>query len=408
MEEFVQPEEVIVDSIDTGKFDSEDLTIGEDGGVIRAYDRENNKTFVLKGNETKRDDAPDNDGNQDTDDNNPDDDNKPEDEKEEGEEAEYENHADYILKRIGYDKDNIKLDENGDPVKIADLTPDQQLDIIVEEFDNQIEALNSKIKELESKPAELKFDDPAANEIVEYLKNGGDLQQLAKEIISRDPAAQAKILTDDEIIKLSIKKEFPSYSDKDIEDEFKEMTQGQRERRAKAYRAKMEAEKPSFSDLTEAQKAARDAEIAKEKASFVSEVENFKKASKELKSIAGVPLTDEVRNYLVSRAVPKDYDQDSDFVKELQNNPKKILELQFYATYGQKILDAAKKQYYAEGLRKGQEGKEGLSDVPLRTYSTRQTQTQGSQNSSKKAPKEPIVNLDNTNFDKWLQENDEF
>jgi hypothetical protein len=369
------PEVQEVDSI-TDAYDSNDVIIDDDGNVVQAFDREKNITYVVKGKglvtPEKKDGEPSGSDPDKPDAGKPDGSTDPQksDKKDDADDdgaEDYVNAAEYVLKKTGYTKDEVEL-ADGQVVKIADLTEQQQLDIMVAEFENTTASFQEKIAELEGRQPELKFEDPMAQQLVDYLKQGGDIKRLAKEILSKDPAAQAKMLSDEEVIKMSLKKEFPSFTDEDINEEFNEMSDSKRARRAKALRERMENEKPDFSNLTEEQKRINEQAALEAKKVFEEEVNIVKSAAAELKEIAGIPMNDQVVNYLLKKAIPDAVDQDSEFVKSLSNNPKKLLTLQFWDTYGEKVLDATRKKYYEMGLEEGNKGKEKLSDEPVRTY----------------------------------------
>ncbi len=363
----VEPTIVELDQITEANAD--DSIVDDKGVITESFDREKNVRYVLKGSQPKKVDQP---------------------EKTEAELAEakriadegaaasedgskddiedFINPADYVLKKSGYKKDEVDLGD-GKLVKIADLTAEQQMDLVITEYDNQAESYLAKIKELEEREPDLTFDDPLAQQMLDYLKEGGDVKKLAREILTKDPAAQAKMLSDEDIVKLGIQKEFSEYTPEEVDEEFKEMSPEKVARRAKALRTKMEKEKPDLSNLTEAQKGINaQAELVRRQ-QFETESGNVKKAASELKEIGGIPISEQVRTFLVSRALPKDADSDSAFVTSLQNNPKKILELEFWTNYGAKLLKSTEQFYYEKGLADGSVGKEKLSDEPVRIYS---------------------------------------
>lgn len=375
-----QPQVVEVETIDTNMtIDPNDSIFDENNVPLQTFDREKNIIYKVKGKENPLEDAkPADEKKQDsekksdaststsaTDASATD----KKDSKEDDEEEEFDNAAAYVLNKIGYSKDEIDFGpEGGGKVKIADLTEAQQIDVLVEEFEKATEESAAKIKELESRTPELKFDDPMAQQIVEYLKNGGDIKKLAKEIISKDPAAQAKIMTDEEVVRAGLKKEFPSFSDKDIEDEFKEMSPDKVARRAKAIRDKMEKERPDFSNLTKEQQDLKVAELKKAKEDFDADINVVRNAAKKMEKIAGIPMTEQLREYLVNQTTPKSMEEDSAFISALDGNPDKLLTLQFWDSYGEKLVQQTAEYYYRKGLAEAQAGKEKLSDEPIRTY----------------------------------------
>lgn len=286
------------------------------------------------------------------------------------EEAEFENHAHYILKAGGYEEEEVLLGE-GVKKKLSELTPDEQLDIITDEYDRVTEEHKAEITKLKNEIAKLGAVPATHKEIIEYLKNGGDLQQLAKEIISKDPAAQAKIMTDDDVVRASIKKQFPTMSDEDIEAELKELSDPAKARRAKAYRAQMEKEGPDLKNLTAAQKQQQQAVELAARAEYDKSRTVMIDAIKKVDQIAGMPLNNEIKNFLLRETIPSKPGEDSKFVKEILANPGLIMELRFLKEYAANQIQAAEKFHYERGLK---EGRKGLAKLPeekvLRQFST--------------------------------------
>jgi hypothetical protein len=255
-------------------------------------------------------------------------------------------------------------------VKIADLTPEQQMDVIVSEFQTAQDKYKTQIKELNERKPELKFEDPQAQTLVDYLKNGGDIKRLAKEILSKDPAAQATMLSDAEVVKADIKKNYPTYSDADLEEEFKEMSEAQVARRAKAARANLVNSKPDYSALTVEQKAQQEKLNTDAITAFETEKKNVVDKATALEEIAGVKVSKPIRDYLLSQVLPENKDGESKFVEALAGSPEKLLRLSFLDTYHEKLMKQAADHYYKKGLAEGNKGKEKLSDEPVRTYSS--------------------------------------
>jgi hypothetical protein len=382
-----------VDQI-TEAVDANDAIMDEAGNVVQYLDREKNITYKVKGKENPL--APEKENNSDslkqdaskTGETSDSGKNKPIDAKKDaqpkGDEKtnQYRNDAEYVLRKTGYDKDEIDLGEGIGKVKIADLTPEQQIQVIVSEFDETIAEYQEAIKDLEARKPELKFDNPQAQQILDYLKEGGDIKKLAKEILSRDPAAQAKMLSDDEIVKLGIKKEFPEFTEEEINAEFQDMEKaGSISRRAKALRNRMEKEQPDFSSLTKEQREAKDAQIQIEREQFDKEVANVKDTAKKLGKIGGFPITEQIAEYLTSKVIPKTMQEDSVFVQKL-NNPEKLLTLEFWDTYGETIIKKTAEYYFKKGQESsGPKGDDSLSDDPIRTYQSRSSKKGSSKKS---------------------------
>lgn len=396
------PATEVVEEINLEKMSIEDAIVNDDGVVTQYHDREANKIYYRKGSEPAPskapDAAPDKDATPGADDGqgaNSDGDDSGQDPDEGSPEVEYENVADHMLKLVGYEGTKVKIGE--EEVEISSLTPEQQLEIVGEEFNNILAGYEQKIKELESRPAKLDFQDPMAQQVVEYLQKGGDLKALAKEILTQDPAARAQMMSDEEVVKASIRKQFAKYSDEEVDAEFKEMSDAMKARRAKHYRAQMAEEKPDLSTLTKAQQAAIAAEELRMRQSFDQEVETLKTKSREVKEIAGIPINEQMHNYLISKTVPKDFKSDSEFVQSIQQNPVAIYKLKFWDTWGEKLLEQTREVFYRKGLQEGQKGKEKLSDAPIKSYGA-----QGTKNARSSAPMKSLDEMSAEEFAKWI------
>lgn len=386
----VQPATEVVDDINFDNMTIDDTIVNDDGVVIQFHNKAENKVYYRKGNEpaeapaTQAEESGDSSKSESTD--------APD---EPAPAEEYENLAHHMLKIGGYEGDKIKLGDK--EVSIADLSAEEQLEVAQEEFGNILDRYEARIKELETKKPELKLNDPHAQQILEYLQKGGDVKALAKEILSSDPAARANMLSDEEIVKLQIKTTNPKYSDKDVEDEFKEMSESMRARRAKSYREQMKEMKPDLSHLTKAQQDAIAAEELQYRQAFDADVTHLKTETAKVKEIAGIPIRDDMRNYLLSQVTPKDFKSDSKFVEDIAGNPSKLFALKFWDTWGEKIIKQTQDVFYKRGLADAQKGKEKLSDTPLKTYGAR-----GAASGSPAAPAKDITEMSPEEFDKWV------
>lgn len=314
-------------------------------------------------------------------------------------EPEYENHADYILKAGGYKEEEIALGD-GSSKSIKDLTDAEQLDLIVDEFDRTRQGLEAQIQQLKEENGSLKLSDPAAQQVVDYLRNGGDLQQLAKEIISSDPAAQAKLLTDEQVNRLAIKRQFPTFSDEEVDAELKDMNDAQRARRAKAYRAILENEKPDLSKLTDKQKAEMQSRELETIKAYDANKKTMVEKAKAIKEIAGAKIDDNMRNYLLRETVPQKAGEDSSFVKQIIADPGLLLELKFYHQFGKKMISSAEDFHYKRGLAEGRKVSARLPEEKiLKTFHL------DNGNSSRKsaAPVKDLEKMTDEEFAKFLE-----
>jgi len=413
--EVEEPQVVEVEKFD-GVIDPDHSLVDAEGNVIQYVDPEKNVTYRLKGKEDiiselmgkkeDPDDRPTDDNDKDKGKKEPDslegdtpsgenEDPNPDGDADGFDPEKYSNYAEYILRKTGYELDEIDLGDGVGKVKLSELTPEQQVAVIAQEFDHTIEEYESALKEAEEREPELKFEDPMANKVLEYLKEGGDVRRLAKEILSKDPVAQAKMLSDEDVVRLALKKQYPTFTDDEIAEELKDMGEKRIARYAKAHRAQMEQEQPDISNLTEEMKAAKALELQRAREEFEADVAKVREEAAKIKDIAGIPVNEKIMNHLLSGIIPKDFESDSEFIQELNGNPRALIEYRFWKTYGKAIQEKTAQHYYEKGLRDANAGKEKLSDEPVRTY-----QFNGSGKKKSNAPK----SLDEIDFDKFLND----
>lgn len=339
----------------SGENDSEilidpDYAIYDDGGnIIGQFDDDGNETF-LEGKEPakpadpqKPTPAPDGTKAPET---KPQDPQKPvTDPKAAEQEESYLNHAHYILKMGGYELDEIEF-ENGEKVNIADLSAEQQLNILTSEFSRMREEYEGEISKA-PKPQELPQD---AQALVEFIQNGGTAKELAQYILDNDPDNAHKNLTDADLVLESIRKSMPGASQEDIQEEFDLLKEaGRVEKRAQLLRKQLGSGEIKLSDISQKHSDLMESNRQKELETEIDDAKKLTSYAKEVKEVAGVPIDPSVINSVLKNLIPDSPGEESNFLKSL-NNPEKLLRYQFLDQYAEKIMEHVANESIKEGI----------------------------------------------------------
>jgi hypothetical protein len=263
------------------------------------------------------------------------------------ENPEYLNHAHFILKSGGYDLDEIEF-EDGLKVKIADLTEDQQLNIMTNEFMRMQKEFSETLEGSDSKVPELSEDQQA---LVDFMGKGGTAKQLAQYILENDPDNAHKLLTDDDLVLESIRKSMPGAEEEDVLEELRILKEaGRVEKRAQLLRKQLGTGEIKFSDISQKHgaflKASQDKELEEER----EEVRQLNEKALSTKEIAGIPIDQAVAKSILKDLVPEQEGGESNFLKNLQS-PEKLLRLQFLDRYAEEVFDHISKSAMAEGAK---------------------------------------------------------
>ncbi|UJP64006.1 hypothetical protein [Mongoliitalea daihaiensis] len=272
---------------------------------------------------------------------------KPEDKnKDQGSNQEFANAADFILKTGGYDLDEIEF-EDGRKVKIADLTPEDQLTIVTNEFVRMQEEFAEEIK----KAPETAFKNDEERELIDFLRNGGTAKDLAKYILESDPENAHKQLTDDELVLENLKTIYKGASEEEIQEEFKILKDaGRVEKRAAFLRQKISSGEIKFADISAKHKEAIEARRESERSEEIEEAKKIIETAKKTTEIAGIPIDPKVTAAIVKDLVPDNIDDESEFYKSLAD-PAKLLRMRFLDVHAEKIFEHISNQAFAEGMK---------------------------------------------------------
>lgn len=281
----------------------------------------------------------------------------------ESKEPVYVNSADYVLKLSGYDNDEVEL-ESGKK-KISELTQEEQMSIITQEYENIRENQETAITEATTKAQESFFQNEGEKELITYLREKGDPVELAKYILDNSPSLVADMSAED-AVKKQLRDDYPEYTIEEIDDEIELLkTNGKLDRRAELVKAKYKDKDIDISDLNKKLGLKTNENIATQQAEHQTKMDEFVEYAKAEKEIGGVPVSDEIRDYLVSGIVTEKPNEKTDFLKSL-SDPKKLMRLNFLDTYFEKIIDATRKESFTSGKKLGDNLIKKFSDRPVK------------------------------------------
>jgi hypothetical protein len=302
---------------------------------------------------------------------------------------EYLNRAHYVLKMTGYDQEEIELDE-GVVKKIADLDDSEQVAVLVKEIENMATYYEGVLAEENKKVAEFQNEDE--KQIIEFLRNGGDKIKLAKHILSNDPTEKVSVMSDEEIVKAELKKEFPDLSDDDLDEEVADLKERKRlEKKAGIYRDRYQKANPEINSLLAEQQTKAKADAEANRARYEKEAAELREVAKKTTNIAGIPVSEDIINRSLTKLIPPNPDEDSEFIRGL--TPDKILKYQFFEDNFDKIIQDTAKHWFKKGQEPLKKELRKFSNEPF-----------GNTGSVKAKPKSGKVNID----DVIAQGNNEF
>lgn len=276
--------------------------------------------------------------------------------------AQYSNSADYVLKLSGYNNEEVEL-ESGKK-KIADLTPEEQLSIVIQEYDNAREGQQDAVAAAKKEAESNLFQNEGEKEIIEFLREKGDPIELAKYILEQSPSLVAD-MSDEDAISKQLRDDYPEYTDKDIVEEIELLKNaGRLEKRANVVRARYKDKEVNISDLNKKLGLRNDKVIAEETKAHQTKMDEFVEFANKEKEVAGIPLSDEIRDYLIAGAVTENPGERTEFQKSLED-PKKLMRLRFLDTYFEDIIGNLQKTSFLKGKKVADNIVRKFSDVPV-------------------------------------------
>lgn len=236
------------------------------------------------------------------------------------------NKLDEVLKKVGYDITEIDF---GDGVvkPISELTEEEQIDILVQQLSEQAQQA----------PADetLSVDE---KKLVEFLRSGKSARELAESILENDMSYKYSKMSDEEVVREHYKKEKPSYTPEEIEEEIEDMK----------------------SRGTKLAREAKDIRLKYVETARIPEVEpdvDFEKESADLINYAkGIQVAPSIKNDVLNFIIPKSKTEDSDLIKYM-STPDALFNIGYLLTQYDNIvknhqveLKAAKEQGKKEAL----------------------------------------------------------
>ena len=248
----------------------------------------------------------------------------------------------------------VDLEEGGSK-HIDDMTSEEQDKVLEQLMDHQKESYASEVVSDEEQEF-LKGirENKSVEDIVNEMADRKIMEMNANQHLGE--AVDYSAMDADDVFLKYLKDTQPDASEEELSEDLKLAKE------AKTYDDTVNILKNQY---VQEQDRERQAFLAKEQEAknqkFMGEAATIVDAARELDSVAGWKLNDEVKNSVLSNLVEKDEKGDSPFMKEISSNPQKMFEAQWYLQYGQKMFDQMSEYYkdlastqYKKGLQEGQ------------------------------------------------------
>lgn len=337
--------------------DPDEVLFGDDGNPITVDDDPN---FEIdnddpEGNDPDTGDNPSADHADDPTDDNPDDD--PSDDSQE----EPVNHADYVLRSLGFDTDQINV---GDGVvkNVSELSEEEQLEFVTGRLEDVVSFYEGKLKDVTDNGA---FSNNIEKLLIDTLRsNEHNLKDLVKVISENDPSTIAQTASNEELVKMHIKNLYPDFTEDDISEEMESMAGTSRfDKLASKLREKMSGQNMGEGELAKAISEYQTGQNQRVVDSFNEDKEGIVKYMEEVKEFGGIPLNDDVKNFVLAEIVPEDASGDSKFIESI-NDPERLFRLSFLDKFHEQVVENTAKHYFDLGKAEGNKISGKFKDTP--------------------------------------------
>ena len=281
---------------------------------------------------------------------------------EEEEEEEASNHAEYVLKSLGYQTDQIDLG-NGLVKSVKDLTETEQLDVITGRLEEVHSFYETKLAEIEANGGS--FANEVESVLVKALRdNDYNLAELTKIIAENDPVALAKSASNEDLVKSHLKKLYPDFTEEDISDELQGMAGSSRfDRLASSLREDMMKKPLGEGDLAKAIEKFN----TTQNQNIVREFETNKTAINayvnSVNSFGEVPISPEIKNFILQELIPDSADKDSKFIENI-NTPERAFRLSFLDKFHEQLMKSTADYYFNLGKAEGDKLSKKFKETP--------------------------------------------
>lgn len=279
----------------------------------------------------------------------------------------YSNPAEYALKWLGYESDEVDFGD-GNVVKLNELTSEQQADVLANQLERVVETYEAELQRVREEGPEL--SQPLAKQVFEFLKKNGDPVELAKYILENNPTALATTLSPEDMVRRHLGETMNLEGD-ELEAEVNFLKENGRldtyAERAKKY---LEGKGVDLNGLTQEQQNKLNQQAQAELEEFEvqkTDVLNYVSAAKE---VAGIPVKKEINDFIASQILPTDPSQPSPFLQQL-DNPAKLHRLAFLDNYFEDIVENLKTTYFEMGKSSVTPASEVLKKEPIPVRSFR-------------------------------------
>jgi hypothetical protein len=277
-------------------------------------------------------------------------------------EDEPKNHADYVLRSLGYQTSKIDLGE-GNIKDVSELTDEEQLEVITARFEELTSFYETKLGEIENNGGS--FANPIEKALIDTVRsNEYNLADLAKIIIDNDPASLARNASNEELVRGHLKSMYEDFSDEEIEEELAAMQNTSRfERIASKVREQMMNKPFGEGDLSKALETFKTNSTKKAVQEYQDETKGIMEFIEKTNEFSQIPLSKEVKDFILSDIVSEAPEKNSKFLDSI-NDPERLFRLSFLDKFHEQLVENTAKHYFELGKAEAAKITSKFKDTP--------------------------------------------
>lgn len=259
------------------------------------------------------------------------------------------NHADYVLRNLGYTQRQIDL---GDGVikDVSELTEQEQLDVVTARLEEVVSFYETQLHEVREGGGA--FANDVEKAVIETLRNNQyNLADLAKIISENDPSAVARTASNEELVTMHLKNVYPDISDEELQEELEGMAGTSRfERIASRVRESLSKQNLGEGDFAKAVQQYRETYSKKEAEDFTAKRQELTQYAESLEKFGDIPLSKEVKDFVMQDIDSDSHEKNSPFLDSL-DKPDRLFRLSFLDKFHEQIVKNTAEYYFDLGKK---------------------------------------------------------
>lgn len=262
------------------------------------------------------------------------------------------NHADYVLRNLGYTQKQVDL---GDGVvkDVADLTDQEQLDVVTARLEKVMGFYETQLDELKNGTGA--FTNDVEKAVIQTLReNDYNLADLAKIISENDPSAVARTASNEELVTMHLRNMYPDITDEELQEELEGMAGTSRfDRIASLVRENLSKKDLGESDFAKAIQKLRETTSLKESNDYKAKRTELIEYTKNIEKFGEIPLSQEIKDFVMADIDSDAHDKNSPFLDSL-DKPDRLFRLSFLDKFHEQILENTANYYFELGKKEAQ------------------------------------------------------